>query len=274
MKIVVIGGSGRIGRKLVRKLRRDHCHVRAASPTLGVDAFTGAGLAKALVNADVVVDCSNSPSIEGTAPAHFFETAGRNLVAAEKRAGVRAHVVLSIVGLERLLAGPYFRAKEIQEDIVGNSGIGFTIVRSTQFFEFISGVVQEGGASEIPISPALVQPIAGREVARFLAEAALAEPLNATVDVAGPEQLHLDELATEIATLYEDGRTVVADVHAPYFGTELHKDSLLPGLEARLGRIRFDDWLRSTLRPTMAGRRRPSATPGIQLARQVARTTG
>jgi uncharacterized protein YbjT (DUF2867 family) len=249
MKIVVIGGSGRIGRRLVRNLRREHCHVRAASPTSGVDAFTGAGLARALVDADAVVDCSNSPSVE--AAADFFETAGRNLIEAEQRARVRRHVVLSIVGLERLVHGSYFKAKKIQEDIVRNSGLAFTVVRSTQFFEFISGVVQEGGPGEIPIAPARVQPIAARDVVRFLADAALADAPNATIEVAGPEQLQLDELATEIATLYEDWRSIVPDAHAPYFGTELGLGSLLPGPNALLGRTRFDDWLRSTLQPAV-----------------------
>ena len=198
-----------------------------------------------------MVDCSNSRSIEGDAPTNFFETAGRNLVEAGQCAGVRRHVVLSIVGLERLLPGDYFRAKKIQEDIVRNSGIGFTIVRSTQFFEFISGVVQEGASGEIPMAPALAQPIAGRDVVPFLADAALSGPLNATLEIGGPERIRLDDLATEIATLHEDGRRVIADVHARYFGAILKEDSLLPGSEARLGRTRFDDWPRSTLRPAM-----------------------
>jgi uncharacterized protein YbjT (DUF2867 family) len=204
----------------------------------------------------VVVDCSNSRSIEGDAPANFFKTAGRNLMEAEQRAGVRRHIVLSIVGLERLLPGDYFRAKKIQEDIVRNSGISFTIVRSTQFFEFISGVVQEGGSGEIPIAPALAQPIAARDVVRFLADSALSDPLNATLEIGGPERIRLDDLATELATLHEDGRRVIADAHARYFGAILEEDSLLPGSEARLGRTRFDDWLRSTLRPAMLAHHR------------------
>src|SRR3954453_165533 len=249
MKIVVIGGSGRIGSKLVTRLRQRDYSVFAASPTVGVDAVTGAGLSDALVDADVVVDCSNSRSIDGEPALDFFETAGRNLIAAEQRAGVHHHLVLSIVGLDRLLAGGYFRAKKVQEDLVKKSGIPFTILRSTQFFEFISGVVQDGDAGEIPISPAFVQPLACDDIAGFLADGSLGQAVNATREVAGPEQFRLDELATEIATLYEDGRRVITDPRARYFGAQLQERSLLPGPDALLGRTRFDEWLRSTLQP-------------------------
>ena len=260
MKIVVIGGSGRIGRRVVERLAAGGCQVVAASPSSGVDAFTGAGLRQALQGADALVDCSNSHSIE-TAP-NFFARATHNLLAAEERAGVRHHLLLSIAGLERLFEGVYFRAKTIQEEFVKASDIPFTIVRSTQFFDFISGVVQEGGPSEIPIAPALVQPIADDDVARFLAAAALGAPGNATVEVAGPERFRLDAIAAEIATLWEDGRSIVADPHAPYFGVELGERSLLPGPGARIGPTKFDDWLRSTLQPAIAARNRLQVTLG------------
>lgn len=252
MKIVVIGGSGRIGEKLVRNLRQEDCRVFEASPSYGVDAVTGAGLAEALADAEIVVDVSNSPSLEGAAAMRFFGVAGRNLLAAGRAAGVRHHIVLSIVGLDRLLAGDYFRAKELQEDLVKESGLPFTIVRSTQFFEFISDVVQEGTAREIPISPALAQPIAGEDVADTLADAVFSDPFDAVIEVAGPEQFRLDAIATEIATAHEDGRRVVTDVHARYFGAELEERSLLPGPHARIAPQRFDDWLRDSLRPDWA----------------------
>ncbi|NIJ21642.1 uncharacterized protein YbjT (DUF2867 family) [Sphingomonas naasensis] len=255
MKIVVIGGSGRIGEKLVRNLRQEDCRVFEASRSWGVDTVTGVGLAEALVDAETVVDVSNSPSLEGADALHFFETSTRNLLAAGRAAGVRHHIALSIVGVDGLLAGDYFRAKKIQEDLVRASGIPFTILRSTQFFEFISDVVQEGTARDIPISPALAQPIAGEDVADTLADAALSDPFNAMLEVAGPEQFRLDAIATEIATAHEDGRRVVADVHARYFGAELGERSLLPGPDARIAPQRFDDWLRDSLRPGWAAAR-------------------
>jgi uncharacterized protein YbjT (DUF2867 family) len=249
MKIVVIGGSGRIGRKLVENLRQQDCRVLAASPTFGVDTVTGIGLAEALTDAEIVVDVSNSPSLDGPDALRFFETSGRNLLAAGRAAGVRHHITLSIVGVDRLLTIDYFRAKKLQEDLIKASGIPFTIVRSTQFFEFISDVVQDGTASEIAISPALVQPIAGDDIAEALADAVFSQALDAMLDVAGPEQFRLDAVATEIATAHEDGRRIVADIHARYFGAELAERSLLPGPDARIGSRTFDDWLRDSLRP-------------------------
>lgn len=249
MKIVVIGGSGRIGEKLVRTLRQEDCRVFAASPTFGVDTVTGVGLAQALADAEVVVDVSNSPSLDGASALRFFETSGRNLLSAGRAAGVGHHIALSIVGIDGLLSIDYFRAKKIQEDLIRASGIPFTIVRSTQFFEFISDVVQEGTAGEIAISPALVQPIAGEDVADTLADAAFGNAFNATVEVAGPELFRLDEVAAEIATAHEDGRRIVADVHARYFGAALEERSLLPGSDARIASRKFDDWLRDSLQP-------------------------
>lgn len=259
MKIVVIGGSGRIGKKLVKKLRQSGADVVAASPSLGVDAVTGVGLAEALAGADVVVDVSNSPSLEGAAALQFFETAGRNILAAGRAAGVRHYLVLSIVGVDRLLEHHYFQAKRHQEDLVRASGLPFTILRSTQFFEFISAVVQEGTEREIAISPALTQPVAGGDVAGTLAELALGEGVNSTLELAGPEQFRLDYVATEIAAAFEDGRWIVADVHARYFGAELQERSLLPGPDPRIGSLRFDDWLRDCLQATSSDEESASA---------------
>jgi uncharacterized protein YbjT (DUF2867 family) len=249
MKIVVIGSTGRIGQKLVKILHQEDCRVFEAAPTHGVDAVTGTGLAEAMMDAEIVVDVSNSPALDGAAPLHFFETVSRNLLSAGREAGVRHHIALSIVGADRLVANDYFRAKKLQEDLVKASGTPFTILRSTQFFEFISDVVQEGTAREIAISPALVQPIASEDVADTLTEAIFSAPFNGTLEVAGPEQFHLDAVASEIATAYEDGRQIVADVHARYFGAELEERSLLPGPDARIASLRFDDWLRDCLRP-------------------------
>jgi uncharacterized protein YbjT (DUF2867 family) len=247
MKIVVIGGTGRIGKKLVLKLRQLGAEAIAASPSLGVDAVTGVGVVQALSGADVVVDVSNSPSLDGAAALQFFEAAGHNLLAAGREVGVRHQILLSIVGVDRLLANDYFQAKRRQEDLVRASGLPLTILRSTQFFEFISAVVQQGSEREIAISPALTQPVAGGDIADMLAEIALDEPLNSMVEFAGPEQLHLDYVATEIATAFEDGRWIVADPHARYFGAELQERSLLPGPNARIGSVRFNDWLRDCL---------------------------
>jgi uncharacterized protein YbjT (DUF2867 family) len=249
VKIVVIGGSGRIGELLVCNLRQEDLPVFEASPGSGVNVVTGVGLGEALEGAEIVVDVSNSRGADGAAAMKFFDVAGRNLTAAARAAGVRHHVVLSIVGLEGLVASAYFRAKKVQEDWVRSSGIPFTILRSTQFFEFIAGVVQEGTEREISVSPALVQPIAGEDVAVALADAVFSTPFRGIVEIAGPDRFRLDELAAEIATAYEDGRRIVRDVHARYFGAELAERSLLPSPEARIAPRRFDDWLRDELRP-------------------------
>jgi len=252
VKIVVVGGSGRVGSKLVDDLRQVDCRVFAASPTYGVDTVTGRGLAEALAEAEVVVDVTNAPQLDGEAPLRFFEASGRNLLAAARAAGVRHHIALSIVGTDRLQASPYFRAKKIQEEMIAASGIPFTIVRSTQFFEFIRDVVQAGTEREIPISPALVQPIAVEDVADTLGDAVFGDPAGGMIEAAGPEQFGMDAVATEIATAFEDTRRVVADRHARYFGAELEERSLLPGPGARIAGLRFDDWLRRSLQPAWA----------------------
>jgi len=249
MKIVVIGGSGRIGEKLVPRLRRDGFEVVAASPTHGVDAVTGRGLDAALEGAEVVVDVSNSPSLKGDDALRFFEAAGRRLLVAGRAAGVRRHVALSIVGTDRLQASGYFQAKKLQEELIKDSGLAYGVLRSTQFFEFIAGVVQEGSDGDVVISTARAQPISAVDVAEALADLATGEPANSTVEVAGPERFRLSEVAAEVMTAYEDGRRLIADPYAPYFGAELDDESLLPGRGARLGALRFEDWLRESMQP-------------------------
>jgi uncharacterized protein YbjT (DUF2867 family) len=244
MKIVVIGGSGLIGTKLVKRLREAGHEVLPASPDSGVNTLTGEGLAAALAGAQVVVDVANSPSFEDEAVMKFFKTAGRNLLAAEAAAGVGHHLALSVVGTERLLESGYFRAKMAQEDLIKASGIPYTILRSTQFFEFVNGIVKSGAEGDaIRLSPALVQPIASDDVAAALADLTVGSPLNATVEVAGPEACPLDNFAREFLAASGDKREVIADVHARYFGAALNDRSLTPGDNPRLGSIRFADWL-------------------------------
>lgn len=250
MKIVVIGGSGLIGSKVVGKLRGMGHEVIAASPDTGVNTVTGEGLADALAGAQVVVDVANSPSFDAAPALEFFETAGRNLLAAEKAAGVGHHLALSVVGTERPNDIGYFHAKWAQEELIRNSGIPYTILHSTQFFEFIGGIVKSGGDGDlVHLSPALVQPIASDDVAATLAELTVGPPLNATVEVAGPDPYPLDTLARDYLARIGDGRQVIADVHARYFGAELNDRTLMPGSHPRLGMIRFDDWLSDTRQP-------------------------
>ncbi|MES2035926.1 MAG: SDR family oxidoreductase [Pseudomonadota bacterium] len=249
MKIVVIGGSGRIGEKLVFNLRQDDYRVLEGSPSFGVDAVTGEGLDQALEGAQVLVDVSNSPQLDGEAAMRFFETAGRRLTAAARAAGVQHQIALSIVGTDRLQASGYFRAKKVQEDLIKASGLPYSLLRSTQFFEFIAGVVQNGSGGDVVISPARVQPISGEEVAQALADLATGEPINGTVEVAGPQRLRLSDLAVEVLTAYEDTRRIIVDPEAPYFGARLDDQSLLPGADAHIAVLRFEDWLRESLQP-------------------------
>ena len=251
MKIVVIGGSGLIGTKLVNKLRQDGHEVVAASPNSGVNTITGEGLAEALAGAQVVVDVANSPSFEDQAALEFFETSGRNLLAAEAAAGVRHHVALSVVGADRLADSGYLRAKLAQERLIKASKIPFTIVRSTQFFEFMSGIAQAATTGQtVRLSPALLQPIASDDVATALAEVTVGAPANNTIELAGPERLGLDELVRRFLGAMKDARQVVADVHARYFGAELNDQSLTPGDSPRVGGTRFADWLSRRSRAT------------------------
>jgi uncharacterized protein YbjT (DUF2867 family) len=244
MKIVVIGGSGLIGTKLVHKLRQIGHAVVAASPSSGVNTITGEGLATALAGAQVVVDVANSPSWEDKAVLEFFETSGRNLLTAEAAAGVGHHIALSVVGTERLLASGYFRAKMAQETLIKASPVPYTIVRATQFFEFVGGIAQEATDGQtVRLSPALFQPIVSDDVAAALAEVTLGTPVNGTVELAGPEPIRLDELVRQFLSAHRDPRKVVTDVHARYFGIELNDQSLTPGDNPRIGPTSFEDWL-------------------------------
>jgi uncharacterized protein YbjT (DUF2867 family) len=244
MKIVVIGGGGLIGTKLVSKLRQRAHEVVAASRTSGVNTFTGEGLAEALTGAQVVVDVANSPSFEDNAIVAFFETSGRNLAAAVRAAGVRHHIVLSVVGVERLLASNYFRAKMTQEELVKVSQAPYTIVRSTQFFEFANGIAHSATDGQtVRVPPAFVRPIAADDVAESLALIALNEPVNGIIELAGPELMRLDELVRRVLTAHRDSRQVTADVQALYFGTMVKDQSLTPGEGASIAPTRFDEWL-------------------------------
>jgi uncharacterized protein YbjT (DUF2867 family) len=244
MKIVVIGGSGLIGTKLVNRLRHAGHEVVAASPNSGVNTITGEGLAAALVGAQVVVDVANSPSFEDKAVLEFFETSGRNLLAAEAAAGVRHHVALSVVGSDRLPESGYLRAKMAQERLIKASKIPYTILRSTQFFEFAGGIAQSATVGQtVRLSPALLQPVMSDDVADALADVTLGSPVNGTIELAGPEKLPLDEIVRRFLSAKQDPRQVIADVHARYFGTELDDQSLTPGDNPRIGTTRFNDWL-------------------------------
>lgn len=244
MKIVIIGGTGLIGSKLVNILRERGHDALAAAPSTGVNSITREGLAQAMDGADIVVDVANAPSWEDQAVLDFFETSSRNLLAAEAAAGVRHHVALSIVGCERLPENGYFRAKVAQENLIKASGIPYTILRATQFFEFVGGIAQAATVGEeIGLSPALIQPLASDDVVAALTEVTLATPVNGTVEVAGPEAMPLDELVRRFLRATQDTRKVVPDVHARYFGSVLDDQSLTPGQNPRLGAIRFEDWL-------------------------------
>ena len=249
MKIVVIGGTGLIGAKTVDRLRRKGHEVIAASPDSGVDTVSGEGLAEALVGAQVVVDLANSPSFEDQAVLEFFETSGRNLMAAESAAGVKHHVALSVVGTDRLLGSGYFRGKKAQENLIKGSGIPYTIVHSTQFFEFMGRIAESGAVGQtVHVSPALAQPIASDDVADVMTDVVLGAPVNDTIEIAGPERLRLDELVGRFLSATRDPRQVVGDLHALYFGVELDDRSLVPGDHPRIGAIRFEDWLNQPTR--------------------------
>jgi uncharacterized protein YbjT (DUF2867 family) len=244
MKIVVIGGTGLIGSKVVEKLKRKGHRVIAASPNTGVNTITGEGLAEALVDAAVVVDVANSPSFEDQVAMDFFQTAGRNLTAAEVRAGVRHHVALSVVGTDRLQDSGYFRAKLAQERLIKSSPVPYTIVYATQFFEFMRAIAQistDGGVVRLP--PVLFQPIAAEDVASTIAEAALAEPVNDTIEIAGPDTFTLPEAIRQVLAQDRDPRKVIVDPAASYSGSKVSERTLVPGASARLGPTKLDWWL-------------------------------
>ena len=246
MKIVVIGGTGLIGKKVVTNLRQRGHEALAASPSSGVNTVTGEGLRPALDGAQVVVDVANAPNWEDAAVLEFFQTSGRNQAAAEAAAGIRHHVALSVVGTDRLLASGYFRGKMAQEELIKASRIPYTIVRATQFFEFVSSIAQlstEGNFVRLP--PAMMQPIAADDVAVGVADAALAEPVNGIVELAGPERIRMDELIRRFLQANQDERQVITDEQALYYGLKVNDQSLTPGQQPRLGPTSFDTWLRS-----------------------------
>ncbi|MDD5323399.1 MAG: SDR family oxidoreductase [Methylococcales bacterium] len=244
MKIVVIGGTGLIGSKLVNILRESGHEVVAASPSSGVNTITGEGLADVLAGAQVIVDLSNSPSFEEKAVLEFFETSGRHLLAAEAAAGVRHHVALSIVGTDRMPDNGYFLAKVAQEKLIETSGIPYTIIRSTQFLEFLGGIAASSAdGNMVRLSPGLFQPIAADDVAAIVAEVALTAPRNGIVEIAGPERAPFNEIVARYLKAVGDPREVVSDPEARYFGGRVEERSLVPLGEARLGRIGFDEWL-------------------------------
>jgi uncharacterized protein YbjT (DUF2867 family) len=244
MKIVVIGGTGLIGSKLVAGLREHGHDAVAAAPNTGVNTLTGEGLADALRAASVVVDVSNSPSFEESAVMEFFTTSTRNLLKYAASAGVTHYVALSVVGTERIPDSPYLRAKSAQEALIKDGGIPYSIVHATQFFEFVWRIADEAtDGAMVRLPPVLIQPMAADDVAQAIARVAVGAPLNGTVEVAGPEAFRFDELIRQGLAARKDPRHVVADPHARYFGAELDERSLVPAAGARLGEIRFHEWL-------------------------------
>ena len=244
MKIVVIGGSGRIGSKLVGKLRENGHQVVPASPDTGVNTLTGEGLAEAIANAAVVVDVSNSPSFEEAVALRFFKTSTGNLLDAEAVAGVGHHVALSVVGTDRLSESGYFRAKIAQEKLIRESSIPYSIVHATQFFEFIEGIAGDAtDGNTVRLAPVLIQPMAAEDVAGAVARVAVGPPVNGIVEVAGPQQFRLDELIQRFLSERGDPREVITDPKARYFGVKLGERTLVPGDDASLAETRFEDWL-------------------------------
>lgn len=246
MKIVVIGGSGLIGTKLVKNLKSLGHEVIAASRSSGVDATTGKGLIQALKGSQVVIDVANSPSFDEKTATEFFENSNKNLTAAEKETGVQHHVALSVVGTDRLADNGYFRAKNIQEQLIKTSGIPYTIVQATQFFEFLNSIAQSATKGEtVYLPPVSFQPIAADDVASILAKVACQNPLNKTIEIAGPECTSFPNLIQRYLKGINDSRTVLSDVHAQYFGMDLTENTLVPGKNPWLGSITLENWLKS-----------------------------
>jgi uncharacterized protein YbjT (DUF2867 family) len=244
MKLVIIGGTGLIGSKLVTKLREHGHEAVPASPDTGVNTLTGQGLAEVLQGASVVVDVSNSPSFEDAAVMEFFRTSTRNLLEAAGAAGVTHYVALSVVGTERLSESGYFRAKSAQEQLIKESSIPYSIVHATQFFEFVKRIADDAtDGTTVRLPPVLIQPIAADDVAKAVGRVAVGAPLNGMVEVAGPQQFRFDELIRQGLASRNDPRQVVVEPHARYFGIELGERTLIPGADARLGEIRFQEWL-------------------------------
>ncbi|MFF5475978.1 SDR family oxidoreductase [Streptomyces sp. NPDC012935] len=244
MKVVVIGGTGLIGSKLVGKLEEHGHEAVAAAPDTGVNTLTGEGLAEVLKDASVVVDVSNSPSWEDDAVMNFFRTSTTNLLDAEAEAGVTHHVALSVVGTDRLQESGYFRAKQAQEELIKASGMPYSLVHATQFFEFIKGIADISTEGDtVRLAPAKFQPMYSDDVAAAVGRTAVGEPVNGTVEIAGPDVFQLDELIRETLSAQNDPRTVVTDPHAPYSGAELEETTLLPGPDAHIAGTRLSDWL-------------------------------
>lgn len=244
MKIIVIGGTGLIGSKVVTNLRQMGHEVTAAAPKTGVNTITGEGLAKALAGAQILIDLANAPDFSDEPVMAFFKTSGRNLVAAAKAAGVRHHIGLSVIGSDRLPDSGYLRAKLAQEELIKGSGLPYTIIRSTQFFEFVGGIAQSATVGEaVRLSPAHVQPIASDDVAAWVTEVATMPPANRVIELAGPERIGLDDLVRRYLAAKHDTRKVITDVHARYFGTELNDKSLTPGDNPHIGSTSFETWL-------------------------------
>jgi uncharacterized protein YbjT (DUF2867 family) len=246
MKIVVIGGTGLIGSKLVAKLRERGHEAVAAAPDTGVNTLTGEGLAGALEGASVVTDVSNAPSFEDAAVLDFFQTSTRNILAAESAAGVGHHVALSVVGTERLAESGYFRAKIAQEKLIADSSIPYSIVHATQFFEFVTQLADiSTSGNTVRLAHVLIQPMAAQDVASAVADVTLGPPLDGIIEVAGPQQYHLDELIRNTLRDQHDPREVITDPHAPYSGAELQERTLVPATGARLAETRFEQWQQS-----------------------------
>ncbi|MEV0040626.1 SDR family oxidoreductase [Streptomyces sp. NPDC050804] len=244
MKVVVIGGTGLIGSKVVGKLGEHGHEAVAAAPNTGVNTLTGEGLAEVLKGASVVIDVSNSPSFEDEAVMEFFRTSTANLLKAEDEAGVTHHVALSVVGTERLQGSGYFRAKQVQEELIKTSGIPYSIVHATQFFEFVKAIAAAATEGDtVRLAAVKIRPIGSDDVAATVGRTAVGAPVNGVVEVAGPDEFQLDQLVREGLAAENDPRTVVTDVHAPYFGTELKETTLLPGPDAHIAGTRFVDWL-------------------------------
>lgn len=250
MKIVVIGGTGLIGSKLVKRLQSQGHKVLAASPNSGVNTITGEGLTEALTGADVVVDVANSPSFEDNAVMEFFQTSGKNLLAAEAQAGVKHHIALSVVGTERLQDSGYFRAKLAQEKLIKEAKIPYTLVHSTQFFEFMGSIAYSGTqGEEVHLSPALMQPISSDDVADAMVDIVVGTPVNGTVEIAGPDAGPLSDFVGVYLKQVNDARKVVIDAKSLYFGVELDDKSLMPAAGARLGKVKFSEWVKTALPP-------------------------
>lgn len=249
MKFLVIGGSGLIGSKVVKSLQALGHEAIAASPSSGVDTITGKGLDEAMAGVHTVIDLANSPSFEDKAVLEFFTTASTNIAKAEKRAGVAHHIAVSIVGTERVAAagGGYMRAKVVQERIIRESGVPYTLIHSTQFFEFLGGIAQSAADGDtMKVSTGYIQPIASDDVAAAVVEAALAPPLNGTVEIAGPEKFHMSDLVSRFLKDIKDKHTVVGDAKAPYFGAVLQENDLIPEAGAKLGKIDYPAWLKTS----------------------------